>query len=150
MFARGCGCWEIIEYVAELLMIKTCQVSVASREIIIGPLVGKHGVREIGRMLSLPYSTVSYISRKWRRLKTTANLKRSGRPSHVTERDLRKLKKTLRSNRSELLKRIAALFNLDRDDPLSVKTISCKMHSMDSKLGQLAKTSDQCRKSEKS
>ena len=112
-------------------MPKNREVFVGSRETIIGLLVGKHGIREITRMLSLLHSTVSYIVRKWRRLGTTENLKRSGHPSHVTDRDL--------ENLSEPLERISPLFNQNRDDPLSMKTISRKMHSIQSS-GSLQKT----------
>ena len=62
-------------------MPKTSEVPAGSRNRIIGLPLGKHGIRLISRILSIPPSTVSYIARKWRKSGLTANLKRSGRLS---------------------------------------------------------------------
>ena len=83
--------------------------SAGSRNRIIRLLVGNHGIREISKIVSIPPSTVSYIARKWRKSGLTANLKISGRPSNLKNRDLRYLKKIVRANKSEPLKRVNAL-----------------------------------------
>ncbi|CAI9620204.1 unnamed protein product, partial [Staurois parvus] len=63
-----------------------------------GPVIGGHlcnkSIRDISWLLNIPRSTVSGIITKWKQLGTTATP--SGRPRHMTGRDQRMLKRTVR------------------------------------------------------
>ena len=73
---------------------------------VIGLVRGAFEIRAIGRTLGIPRSTVSYISRKWRKLGTTSNIKRSGRPKKLSSRGSRQLKGLVKKNRRATLRQL--------------------------------------------
>ena len=92
-------------------MPKTCEIPNSTRSEAIGLYEGGYGVAQISRILNVNCSTLHYTIRKWKRVGSTENLKRAGRPKLMTERGCRKLKSIVKSNRRSCLKNLTQLFN---------------------------------------
>ena len=75
-------------------------------------------------ILSVPKSTVQSIIIRWKTSGTTNNKPRSGRPSLLSPRALRRLKATVRTNRWKTLSHITTEFNRSTvTNPVCSKTI---------------------------
>ena len=77
-------------------MTKKKEVSSALREQKSGLYKGNNSVLKIANTLSLPKSTIQYITKRWENSGNTKNIPRSGRPRKITERGLRKLRKVVK------------------------------------------------------
>ena len=78
----------------------------------------------ISTILSVPKSTVQSIIIRWKTSGTTNNKPRSGRPSLLSPRALRRLKATVRTNRWKTLSHITTEFNRSTvTNPVCSKTI---------------------------
>ena len=53
------------------------------------------GYRKISAALSVPISSIGTIIRKWKTHKTTLSMPRTGRPLKITERETRKIVRTV-------------------------------------------------------
>ena len=80
-----------------------------------------HKLSEISKLLSVPYMTISNIVKKNRNNGSAENMKRSGRPKLVSDRDYRKL--LLKVNRRDFLSNITSKFNENREIQVSRKMV---------------------------
>lgn len=69
--------------------------------------------RQIGHELSIPYTTVSYVIRRFKKTGSNENLPRSGRPSILTERDKNHLERASKLNRFTPLRHIVSQLPLN-------------------------------------
>ena len=112
------------------LMPKRKEISQTIKNQCIGLVKGGHCIRGIGRTLSLPPSTVSFIVRRWRSTGSTTNLGRSSRPKKVTARGARQIKNIVKLNKRNTLRGINELYNHAKDQNISSKTVSRTLHQM--------------------
>lgn len=80
-------------------MPKTKEIRSNVRKQVIGLVKGGHGIREIGRILRFPATTVSYITHESRITVSKDNKRRSVRSRRISERGFRQLKGIVRLNR---------------------------------------------------
>ena len=71
------------------IMVKTKELSSDMRSRIIAKHREGHSIREIGKLLIIPKSSVCNIIKKWKMFRTTANKQRSGAPRKLNERTRR-------------------------------------------------------------
>ena len=62
-----------------------------------------HKRSETRKLLSVPFMTISIIVKKYRNTGSVENKKKSGRPKLVSERDDRKLERSVKANRRDTL-----------------------------------------------
>ncbi|KAI6658201.1 hypothetical protein LOD99_15470 [Oopsacas minuta] len=115
---------------AKLLCQKQSKYNKHSK-VCVGLHIGGHTIRGIGRTLSLPPSTVSFIVRRWKKTGSTHNLLRSGRLKKVSPRGVRYLKKIVKQNRRNTLRHITEGYNDSKKIKVSSKIISRELHKMD-------------------
>src|SRR5438128_2327345 len=78
---------------------------------IIGLWKGKHSLRDIGKILNHPKSTVYNIIDNYKKQNLTTAMPRSGRPKLLTERNTRQLTKIVKNNRNNTLDEITEELN---------------------------------------
>lgn len=76
---------------------KSKELSDGSKDQIVSLFQQGISLHQIGKRLKIPYSTVQFIVKKFR-TSSTDNLKRSGRPKSLSERDVRTLVKIVSKN----------------------------------------------------
>uniref|UniRef100_A0A667ZQR6 Sleeping Beauty transposase HTH domain-containing protein n=1 Tax=Myripristis murdjan TaxID=586833 RepID=A0A667ZQR6_9TELE len=103
-------------------MGRSQELSEFQRGTVIGCHLCNKSSREISSLLNIPQSTVSSIITKWKRLGTTATQPRSGRPSKVTERGQRMLKRIVQRGRRLSAQSIATELQTSCDLQISPST----------------------------
>lgn len=107
---------------------KSTELSGDIKEVVVDMFLNGSKISEIASILQKPYSTVSYILKKFKATGSVENLPRSGRPRVVTEREYRKLERTVKTNRRDSLKDITCKFNEGRERPVSRRTVQYHLH----------------------
>ena len=79
-------------------MPKQSKVSKLLKERIIEEFNANKTYRCISNTLDIPVSTVGFIVKKWKELRTTDNLPRSGAPRKISERSRRQMMRKVRNN----------------------------------------------------
>ena len=82
-----------------------------------------HKQSETSKLLSVSYMTITNIVKKYRNTGSAENMKRSGRPKLVSNRDYRKLERLLKANRKDFLSNITSKFNENREIQVSRKIV---------------------------
>ena len=92
-------------------------------------------IKDIAEILSISRTTISYVIKKFRERGTVENIKRSGRPCLIKERDYRSLERLVKTDRRAPLGEITARFNEYRDRRVSTKTVKRKLKFHNFKRG---------------
>ena len=95
---------------------------------IIGLHKGKFSIRDIGKILNHPKSTVGNIIKKYNEQGSTSTELRSGRPKILSECDKRKLINLTKENRNKTLEEITENFNTAIDITISSRTVQRTLH----------------------
>ena len=111
-------------------MPKQKEIPRSLREQAIGLFKGGSSITKISQILQINCSTLHYIIRKWKSIKTTKNLPRQGRPRLLSARGKRQLKSIVKRNRTSNLRCLTRLFNKGKPKNVSGKTISRNLHAM--------------------
>ena len=82
-----------------------------------------HKLSEISKLLSVSYMTISNIVKKYRNNGSAENMKRSGRPKLVSDRDYRKLERLLKANSRDFRSNITSKFYENREIQVSRKIV---------------------------
>ncbi|KAK3546906.1 hypothetical protein QTP86_003779 [Hemibagrus guttatus] len=94
-----CGIWHqdissrSYKSLRGITMVRSNELSEAFRKKIVDAYESSKGYKKISKEFVISHSTVQKIIYKWRTLKTSANMARSGRPSKFTPRADRKMLK---------------------------------------------------------
>src|SRR5437588_860949 len=95
---------------------------------IIGLWKGKHSLRDIGKILNHPKSTVYNIIDNYKKQNLTTAMPRSGRPKLLTERNIRQLTKIVKNNKNNTLDEITEELNSSLNLSVSKRTVQCTLH----------------------
>ena len=98
-----------------------------------------HKLSETSKLLSVSYMTISNIVKKYRNTGSAENMKRSGRPKLVSDRDYRKLERLLKANRRDFLSNITSKFNENREIQVSRKIVQSHLSQQWFQKGVLKK-----------
>ena len=82
------------------------ELSLDIKKLVVDLYEDGHKLREISKLLSVPYMTISNIVKKYRNTGSVENKKRCGRPKLVSDRDYRKLERLIKANRRITLSNI--------------------------------------------
>jgi len=95
---------------------------------IIGLHKGKFSIRDIGKILNHPKSTVGNIIKKYNEQGSTSTELRSGRSKILSECNKRKLINLTKENRNKTLEEIIENFNTAIDITISSRTVQRTLH----------------------
>lgn len=82
-----------------------------------------HSVREISEKFQIPRSTVSDVIVKWKRDGVIICQPRPSKPTKLTDRDRRSLKRVVKSNRKDSLEKLAEMFRSSTSSDASDRTV---------------------------
>lgn len=111
-------------------MVRGNELSNFQRGVIIGCHLSGMSVRDISRKLQHPKSTIFDVIRKWKHEGAETVKQRSGRPSKMTDRARRTLKRVVVHNRQSSANCIAQEFREASGIKVSTKTIRRQLHTL--------------------
>ena len=107
-------------------MVKTSELSLATRNQVIGMFRANMKKSAIAREMGLGVSTVHYIISNYLKYGSVNSAPRSGRPSKLGERDVRRLIQTIKKDRKATIQDIHEKLSIDA----SKRTIQRKLLSL--------------------
>lgn len=84
-------------------------------------------VKNIANLLKIPRTTIAYVIKRFHQRGTTENVKRSGRPSMIDDRNYRHLERIVKRDRRAPLGEITAKYNSTSGKQVSTKTVKRKL-----------------------